>query len=49
MSLSKDKRKVDDEQRPFQLSGKWESDYFFVEFKGNAACLICKEKISVRI
>lgn len=39
------KRKVDAEHRVFQE--KWENDYFFVDFKGNATCLICNEKIAV--
>ena len=45
MSLSKPKRKVDDEHRQFQE--RWTLQYFFVEFGGNAICLICKEKLAV--
>ncbi len=45
MSYSKPKRKVDDEHRQFQE--RWTLQYFFVEFNGNATCLICKEKVAV--
>ncbi|XP_016097781.1 general transcription factor II-I repeat domain-containing protein 2B-like [Sinocyclocheilus grahami] len=45
MSLSKPKRKVDEEHRQFQE--RWTLQYFFVEFNGNATCLICKEKVAV--
>ncbi|XP_042559999.1 ubiquitin carboxyl-terminal hydrolase 37-like [Clupea harengus] len=45
MSLSKAKRKVDDQHRQFQE--KWEMDYCFVEFRRNGACFICKEKFAV--
>jgi len=45
MSLSKAKRKVDEEHRQFQE--RWTSQYFFVEFNGSATCLICKEKVAV--
>ncbi|XP_056121755.1 general transcription factor II-I repeat domain-containing protein 2-like [Rhinichthys klamathensis goyatoka] len=45
MSHSKPKRKVDDEHRQFQE--RWTLQYFFVEFNGNATCLICKEKVAV--
>lgn len=45
MLLSKPKRKVDSEHRQFQE--RWTSQYFFVEFCGNAICLICKEKLAV--
>ncbi|XP_073714015.1 general transcription factor II-I repeat domain-containing protein 2B-like [Misgurnus anguillicaudatus] len=44
MSLSKQKRKVDDEHRQFQE--RWTLRYFFVEFNGNPTCLICKEKVA---
>ncbi|KAJ4928955.1 hypothetical protein JOQ06_004577 [Pogonophryne albipinna] len=47
MSTSKlsGKRKVDDDNRRFQE--KWETEYFFVEYRGNATCLICTEKIAI--
>ena len=47
MSTSKlsGKRKVDDDHRRFQE--KWQTDYFFVEYRGNATCLICTENIAV--
>ncbi|XP_026116348.1 general transcription factor II-I repeat domain-containing protein 2B-like [Carassius auratus] len=45
MSLSKPKRKVDEDHRQFQE--RWTLQYFFVEFNGNATCMICKEKVAV--
>lgn len=37
--------KKNDEHRQFQE--RWTLQYFFVEFNGNATCLICKEKVAV--
>ncbi|KAK7916070.1 hypothetical protein WMY93_011831 [Mugilogobius chulae] len=47
MSFSKPavKRKISDEHRQFQK--KWEMEYFFVEHRGSATCLICTEKVAV--
>ncbi len=39
------KRKVDSECRVF--NPKWTSDYFFVQCKEMAVCLICQETVSV--
>lgn len=39
------KRKVDSECRVFNQ--KWTSDYFFVQCKEMAVCLICQEAVSV--
>ncbi|KAF0027117.1 hypothetical protein F2P81_019858 [Scophthalmus maximus] len=48
MSLSKAKRKVDDEHRLFQENSEVDYyDYFLFEFRGNATCLICRKKIAV--
>jgi len=44
MSSNK-KRKVTDEGRIF--NEKWTAEYFFIEMKNGALCLICKETISV--
>lgn len=44
MNVSK-KRKIDSECRVFQH--KWINQYLFIENKGNAMCLICRELISV--
>jgi len=44
MSSNK-KRKVTDEGRIFNK--KWTAEYFFIEIKNGALCLICKETISV--
>ncbi|XP_067945214.1 general transcription factor II-I repeat domain-containing protein 2B-like [Watersipora subatra] len=39
------KRKVESECRKFQT--RWESEYFFKEFKGKCVCLICIETVAV--
>ncbi|XP_067933366.1 general transcription factor II-I repeat domain-containing protein 2-like [Watersipora subatra] len=39
------KRKVESECRKFQT--RWESEYFFKEFKGKCVCLICTETVAV--
>lgn len=30
-----------------EFQEKWEMDYFFIKWNGNATCLICKEKIAI--
>ena len=44
MSVSK-KRKISDESRVFQE--KWSNNYFFIQVKEKAICLICQESIAV--
>jgi hypothetical protein len=45
MSSQNKKKKVMDEGRMF--NEKWTAEYFFIEMKNVALCLICKETISV--
>lgn len=43
--MSSVKRKVDRECRVFKE--QWTNDYFFVQCKGRAVCIICKESVAV--
>jgi hypothetical protein len=43
--MSSRKRKVAEEMRICQE--KWAPEYFFMEFKQKALCLICKDKVTV--
>ena len=45
MSSTKNKRKLDQENRIFQ--SKWEAEYLFIEFKGKPMCLVCLETLAV--
>ena len=39
------KRKIDSEYRVFNL--RWANNYFFVQYKEKAACLICQRTVAV--
>lgn len=43
---NKKKRKLEDENRQFQKS--WEEDYFFIQVKNNAICLLCRDTITAK-
>nr|XP_022904403.1 general transcription factor II-I repeat domain-containing protein 2-like [Onthophagus taurus]XP_022904404.1 general transcription factor II-I repeat domain-containing protein 2-like [Onthophagus taurus] len=40
------KRKLEDENRQFK--NNWEDDYFFLQVKNNAVCLVCRETITAK-
>lgn len=39
------KRKVNDENRKF--NDNWSFKYFFIEYKGKAVCLVCRDTVAV--
>ena len=45
MEPSEKRRKVDKECRKF--NEEWKKKYFFIERKGKALCLICRETVAV--